>query len=119
MNDDGRESALTTLAVFAQLIAEGKSLPNIVWQHDDDEGRMRLTVHSKPAPQSVRLWVARSDDKDFRPDRWEASDASANGDGAYVVHVEKPASGHIAFFAEATYEFGPVKYNLSTQIRQE
>lgn len=117
--DDGREAALTTLAVFAQHVAEGKSLPNMIWQHDDEGDRMRLMVHSKPAPESVRLWVAKSDDKDFRPDRWESREVTANGDGAYVVHVDKPAAGHVAFFAEATYEFGPVKYNLSTQIRQE
>jgi PhoPQ-activated pathogenicity-related protein len=117
--DDGKEAALTTLAVFAQHVAEGKSLPNLIWQHDDDGDRMRLMVQSKPAPQSVRLWVAKSDDKDFRPDRWNASEISAKGDGSYVAHVDKPASGHVAFFAEATYEYGPAKYNLSTQIRQE
>jgi PhoPQ-activated pathogenicity-related protein len=117
--DGGREAALTTLAVFAQHVAVGKQLPNLLWEHDDDGGQMRLTVHSKPAPKSVRLWVARSEDKDFRPDRWEASEVTANGDGAYVARVDAPESGHIAFFAEATYEFEPVKYNLSTQIRQE
>jgi hypothetical protein len=66
----------------------------------------------------VRLWVANSDDKDFRPDRWNSSEVSASGD-AYVAHVDKPASGHVAFFAEATYEYGPLEYSLSTQIRQE
>jgi PhoPQ-activated pathogenicity-related protein len=116
--DDGKEAALTTLAVFSQHIAEGKSLPNLIWQHDDDGNRMRLTVESRPAPNRVRLWVANSEDKDFRPDRWNASEVSSNGD-AYVTHVDKPATGHVAFFAEATYEYGPLEYSLSTQIRQE
>ena len=51
----------------------------------------------------MKLWVARSDDKDFRPDRWNATEVSTNGDGAYVGHVEKPAAGHVAILrAEAT-----------------
>jgi PhoPQ-activated pathogenicity-related protein len=80
---------------------------------------MRLMVRSTPEPKEVRLWVARSEDKDFRPDRWESSTISANGDGDYVAYVEKPEAGHVACFAEACYDFGPLEYSLSTQIRQE
>ncbi len=117
--DGGREHALTTLAVFAQHVATQESLPDISWKHDDDGERMRLVVESTPKPKTVRLWVAHSDDKDFRPDRWEANEISAADDGAYVAYVDRPAAGHVAFFAEATYNRGPVEYGLSTQIRQE
>lgn len=117
--DGGKEGALTTLAVFAQCIAMQTSLPELSWKHDDDGDGMRLSVQSNPTPKSVRLWVARSEDKDFRPDRWDATEIKANGDGAFVGHVKKPSSGHIAFFAEARYPFGDVEYALSTQIRQE
>jgi PhoPQ-activated pathogenicity-related protein len=117
--DGGRENALTTLAVFTQHIAMRSPLPTLSWKHDDDSGRLRLTVNSKPTPKMVRLWVAHSDDKDFRPDKWTATTISANGDDAYVGHVDRPDSGHVAFYAEATYEFGPVSYGLSTQIRRE
>jgi PhoPQ-activated pathogenicity-related protein len=117
--DGGRENALTTLAVFAQHVASEQSLPDLSWIHDDDGEDFRLTLKSTPKPKAVRLWVAHSDDKDFRPDRWEATDVAADKDGAYVAHVEKPEKGHVAFFGEATYEFGPLKYGLSTQIRQE
>jgi PhoPQ-activated pathogenicity-related protein len=117
--DDGKEAALTTLAVFAQNVALDQPMPALTWLHDDDGNQLRLSVRSNPAPKAVKLWVARSDDKDFRPDRWNSTEVSANGDGAYVGQVEKPATGHVALFGEATYEFGPVQYGLSTQIRQE
>jgi PhoPQ-activated pathogenicity-related protein len=117
--DDGKEGALTTLAVFAQNIALQTSLPQLTWKHDDDGERMRLTVQSNPAPNSVRLWIAHSEDKDFRPDRWDATEVKANGDGVFVGHVERPSSGHVAFFAEARYSFGELEYALSTQMRQE
>jgi PhoPQ-activated pathogenicity-related protein len=117
--DGGKEAALTTLAAFAQNVAMDQPMPALTWLHDDDGNQMRLSVRSDPAPKAVKMWVARSDDKDFRPDRWNATELSANGDGAYVGQVEKPTTGHVAFFGEATYEFGPVEYGLSTQIRQE
>jgi PhoPQ-activated pathogenicity-related protein len=117
--DGGKEKALTTLAVFAQHIAAQEPLPEMTWMHDDDGDQMRLVVHSTPAPKAVRLWVAHSEDKDFRPDHWDATPIPADADGAYVAHVKKPASGHVAFFAETTNEYGPLEYGLSTQIRQQ
>jgi PhoPQ-activated pathogenicity-related protein len=117
--DGGKEHALTTIAVFAQHIAMQEPLPNITWKHDDDGDKMRLVVHSKPSPKAVRLWTAHSEDKDFRPAHWEATPLSADSDGAYVARVVKPATGHVAFFAEATHEFGHLEYGLSTQIRQQ
>ena len=96
-----------------------QSLPTLNWLHDDDGDQMRLAVKSSTKPRAVRLWVAHSDDRDFRPDKWTATPVAANGTGEYVAHVEKPASGHVAFFAEGTYTFGPLEYGLSTQIRQE
>lgn len=117
--DGGKENALTTLAVFAQHIALQEPLPNVSWKHDDNGNQMRLVVRSAPAPKAVRLWTAHSEDKDFRPAHWDATPITANSDGAYVAHVAKPASGHVAFFAEATHEFGPLEYGLSTQLRQQ
>jgi PhoPQ-activated pathogenicity-related protein len=117
--DGGREGALTTLAVFAQHIALQTSLPQLKWKHDDDGESMRLAVRSNPKPKSVRLWTARSEDKDFRPDKWEATEIVANGDGEFVARVEKADTGHVAFFAEARYPFGDLEYALSTQMRQE
>jgi PhoPQ-activated pathogenicity-related protein len=117
--DEGRDAALATLAVFAQHVALERPMPALTWLHEDDGNHLRLSVRSDPAPKGVKLWVAHSDDKDFRPDRWNATELTANGDGAYVGTVDKPATGHVAFFAEATYEYGQLQYGLSTQIRQE
>jgi PhoPQ-activated pathogenicity-related protein len=117
--DGGRVAALTTLAVFAQHVAIQKPLPDLSWKHDDDGNRMRLVVTSEQAPKAVRLWVVHSEDKDFRPDRWQAKQVSADDKGQYVAYVEKPTSGHIAFFAEATFTFNTLDFGLSTQMRQE
>ena len=117
--DGGKENALKTLAVFAQHVAMQEPLPNVSWKHDDDGDQMRLVVQSAPAPKAVRLWTAHSEDKDFRPAHWDATPITADSSGAYVAHVPKPTSGHVAFFAETTHEFGPLEYGLSTQMRQK
>jgi PhoPQ-activated pathogenicity-related protein len=117
--DGGRENALTTLAVFAQHVATGQSLPELTWKHEDDGDKLRLTVQSTPTPKAVRMWTAHSEDKDFRPDTWQMSEVAASGDGTFVAGVEKPKIGHVAFYAEAIYPFGPLQYSLSTQIRQQ
>ena len=80
-------------------------------KHDDDGEQMRLLVNSTPKPKQVRLWVPHSDDKDFRPDRWEATQVDLDENGAYIAHIKKPEVGHVAFFAEATYQFGSLEYS--------
>jgi PhoPQ-activated pathogenicity-related protein len=80
---------------------------------------MRLSVQSSSTPKEVRLWSARADTKDFRSAQWTANPMEAAADGSYVAHVDRPRSGHVAFYAEATYGFGPIAFGLSTQIRDE
>ena len=115
----GKEAALTTLAVFTQHVAMGKPLPKLTWKHDNDGQQLRLTVQSTGNPTEVKLWLAKADTKDFRSAEWTDTSLEPATDGTYVAHVDRPQSGHVAFFAEATYLFGPVSYGLSTQIRGE
>jgi len=124
--DDGREGALTTLAAFTQHIAAGKPMPKLTWSYEADDEQLRLKIDSTPAPESVRLWVAQSDTRDFREATWKSSELKANGGGngngrggAYVGVVPKPDAGHVAVFGEATFAVGPLQYNLSTVLRQE
>ena len=117
--DAGKEDALTTLAVFTQHVALDQQLPQLTWQHDEDHGRMRLTVGSDTIPESVALWSARSETRDFRSSKWSSTPIKASAEGSFTAHVDHPKSGHVAFHAEATYSFGPLIYGLSTQIRTE
>ena len=122
--EGGRDKAMATLAVFTQHVAMNKPLPEIKWKHDDDGDRLRLSVDSKPAPKSIRLWVANSETKDFREAKWSVAsewkpEPEQTEHGAFVAQVPRPESGHVAFYAEAIFEFGPISYGLTTQIRRE
>jgi len=115
----GKLDALTTLAVFAQHSASKKSLPKLEWKHDDNGKKYRLTLETNEQPQRVQLWVAKSKTTDFRESKWIATEMEIDANGKAIAFVEQPEKGHIAFFGEATYPFGPLDYGLSTQIRVE
>jgi PhoPQ-activated pathogenicity-related protein len=121
--DGGREGALITLAAFTQHVAAGKPMPQLDWKYDEADGEIRLSIHSKPAAESARLWIAHSDTKDFRNAKWEPTELTkdeGNGDSdGYVGVVPKSEKGHVAVFGEATYKYGPLKYNLSTGLRRD
>ncbi len=111
--------AFTTLAIFSQRVATKTPLPVLSWKHDDEGEKFRLSVESNEPTQRFRLWIAKSESTDFRSSKWTAINMDVGIKGKAVALVEPPASGHIAFYAEATYSFGPSGYGLSTQIRVE
>ena len=121
---DGKEGALTTLAAFTQHIAAGTSMPTLEWAFEENDKDLQLQISSTPAPESARLWVAHSGTRDFRDAVWKSTElqASAKAEGAgggFVGVVPKPTTGYVAYFGEATFEDGPIQYNLSTMLRQE
>lgn len=123
---DGKEGALKTLAAFTRHIAADEPMPKLEWDFDETDDQLSLRLSSSPQPKSVRLWVAHAGARDFRDSEWKATElkavASAGGDDDgehYVGVVPKPESGYVACFGEATFETGPLQYNLSTLLRQE
>ncbi|HMB04538.1 MAG TPA: phenylacetic acid degradation protein, partial [Isosphaeraceae bacterium] len=93
-------------------------MPELAWSHSDaDGGGLRLQVRSTPEPKSARLWVARSDSRDFRDARWEAKPMPING-SVIKGEVARPGEGFIALLGDLEYEIDGFRYHLSTQIRQ-
>jgi PhoPQ-activated pathogenicity-related protein len=108
--------ATNGLALFARQQIAGRSFPQLQWKHDDAEGKMRLTVHAKPAPVAARLWVAQAPTLDFRKAEWVEQPA-VQKDGSVTGAMAPPAKGCLAFYGELEYELDGLKYYLSTQIR--
>ncbi len=94
----------------------GRALPKLAWKHDDDAGRMRLTVTAKPAPTAARLWVAKAPTRDFRNAKWEERPATIVGE-TVTGEVNAPTDGCTAFFGDLDYEMDGIKYHLCTQMR--
>jgi len=116
--DPGREVALSTLAAFFRHAAEGTPLPRLSWTHADRGQDLTLEVTSSAKPKSARLWLARSDTKDFRDSKWRSEPLEANGEG-YLGKVPKPAAGHVALFGELRFDMDGLAYSLTTLVRRE
>jgi PhoPQ-activated pathogenicity-related protein len=111
-----RSRARNTLAAFARHQLTGQPMPKLSWKHDDDGGRLRLSVKAEPAPRAARLWLAQAPTRDFRKAIWQEQPARL--DQATVTGtVAQPAAGYCAFFAELDYEIDGIRYHLSTQVR--
>jgi PhoPQ-activated pathogenicity-related protein len=110
------DRATNGLAAFARHQITGTPLPELSWKHDDADGKLRLTVTSKPAPRAARLWVAEAPTRDFRQAEWQERPATLQ-DGTVVGSVEPPAKGCLAFYGDLEFEVDGIVYNLCTQLR--
>jgi PhoPQ-activated pathogenicity-related protein len=109
--------AINSVAAFVRHQITGQALPELAWQHSEaTDGRLRLTVQAEPAPKQVMLWRAVSETTDFRTAKWTSEKVTAEV-GRSGIPVERPISGHIAFFADAGYEIDGIPFTLCTQMR--
>ncbi len=113
-------NALDTLIAFHYAIAHNLERPTFTWDFD---GSDTILVHTKTAPQSVTLWQAVNPDaRDFRVDTigkaFRATELKSNGNGTYVVRVNKPEKGWKVFLAQLQFDIGaPTPLRLSTPVR--
>ena len=117
-NLNGGADATQTVAAFYQLIADKKPLPTLDWKFTGD-GRVSVTVKSSQNAKAIRLWTATSEDRDFRNDKWTASDLDVKSDGASAsAEVTAPAKGFRAYMAEVEFLSATGhKWKLSTEAR--
>ena len=117
--DNGKEDnmrALNTLAAFARHHIIDNPMPKLQWRHFEEGDRFSLRVEAKSSPVEARLWVAEAPTRDFRKVRW-AKQPMPLVKGAFLAHVDPPAKGYRAFFAEVDFRDNDIQYTLSTQIR--
>jgi PhoPQ-activated pathogenicity-related protein len=113
-----RDYALAGVGALVRHAVTGRPFPKLDWKHADaTDGKLRLSVTSTPPARSARLWVARSETRDFRKARWETSKTAGE---VSTFHAEemRPESGYIALFGDLEYEVDGFRYHLSTQVRQ-
>lgn len=110
----GREGALTTLGVFFRHTAAGKELPQLKWELTRDGNNQQFTISATQPAQAARLWVAKSDNRDFRESAWQPVSLEGKA-GEYRGTVTKPESGHVAMFGELQFEFDNLLYSLTSR----
>ncbi|HYV38007.1 MAG TPA: PhoPQ-activated protein PqaA family protein [Gemmataceae bacterium] len=105
-----------TLAIFSKNQAFDKAMPKLTWKHDDNGGKLRLTINSDTKPVAGRVWIALAPTKDFRSKTWVDQPMTVRGDTAFA-DVTQPADGCLAFFGELEFVQDGLSYYLSTQMR--
>jgi PhoPQ-activated pathogenicity-related protein len=115
---ENRAYATTGIAAFFRHNVSNRPWPKLEWEHaDGDDGTLKLTVTSSPEPKSAKLWVAKSETRDFRESPWESSSMAVNG-AVVKGETPRPSKGYIALVGDVEYEIDGFTYHLSTQIRQ-
>jgi PhoPQ-activated pathogenicity-related protein len=105
-----------TLAIFAKNQMQDKAMPKLTWKHDDNGGKLRLTITSDVKPVTGRVWIALAPTKDFRPQTWVDQPMTVKGNTA-TVELTQPSDGCMAFFGELEFTQDKMSYYLSTQMR--
>lgn len=109
--------AMNGMAAFVRHQVQSKPMPKLKWNHiTGNNSHCTIKVKSDPVPVKARLWVATSKTRDLRNSRWKTHPAKIV-DGVVVGKMKYPGRGYVAFYAELEYQWGDLRYHLSTQMR--
>ncbi|MDR1485884.1 MAG: PhoPQ-activated pathogenicity-related family protein [Planctomycetaceae bacterium] len=100
-----------TAAAFARQVASGKKLPKFEWNLTEKESKYNVSITTEITNPKLTLWKAVSNSKNFQDSKWEATPLQKN-----ITTIEKPASGHVAFFVELESKSGDLPFSLTTQV---
>jgi len=110
---DATSRVVNTMSEFFRRVASGRPLPKLSWQRQLKGDLVTLTVRA-PGGMAARAWVAKADNLDFRPQKWEAV-AMQRAKDVFSISVRRPADKNMAVFGEVDYSDRGQPYTLSTQ----
>lgn len=112
------ERAINNVAAFVRYQLLEKPLPALEWKYTEAaDGGMALSVTSDPPPKQARLWIARSETRDFRKSRWESQPIDLKEGAPVTTTLPRPEKGFMACYADLGYEIDDLPQWLCTQMR--
>jgi len=112
-----RDWASGGLGAFFRHVVTDRPMPKLTWDLARGAGgESTLTIHATPAPQSARIWTAKSVTRDFRESHWES--APLKPGETITRYVPAPSSGHLAYFGELEYQIDGIPYHLTTTFQE-
>src|SRR2546428_10245343 len=113
--------AMETLLAFYDAVLNKVPLPRYSWKFERDGS---MVVETVDEPTAVKLWKATNPSaRDFRVETlgrvWTSTDLVAQGDGTYLIKVEKPVNGWTAYLIEMTYasKDRPAPFKFTTGVK--
>ncbi len=108
-----RDWAINSLGAFFRHSVTGRPMPALSWSMKSPaSGDCTLTVHADTIPLAARLWTATSESRDYRDSKWTSAPLPAGT--TITASLARPATGHLAAFAELEYLVDGIPYHLST-----
>jgi PhoPQ-activated pathogenicity-related protein len=104
------------LAAIHRRVVQDEALPKLSWKLDTSDAGLAMAVESDIMPKEVRVWMAKSDTKDFREAKWTSRIAKRDGD-KFTYQLDAPAAGYAAMFGEAEYAGPNAPFYFSTNVR--
>lgn len=100
----GGEAAILAISAFFGQTLKGESYPVNQWELNFNERGITIAVTATPEPlQSVTLWWADSEDRDFRDATFMKKDLGVKNVSELETDIDYPTSGFRAFFVDLEY----------------
>jgi len=104
-NLDGAEKALKALSAFWGQTLAKKSYNELEYDLITDGTSATLSVNSNSKNLIASyLWLADSDDRDFRDEKWDSTKIKVSTKGKVVEKILFPENGFKAFYIDFEYE---------------
>lgn len=112
---EDRKRATAGLGGYFRFVASRTPLPKLDWRFSEAEDRITLEVSTTPEPVAARLWVATSEDRDFRDARWEERPMEPS-EASFRAVVPRQEGAYVAAFGELEFAIDEMRCPLSTQV---
>ena len=114
-----KTAAVNALEAFFRQTIDGMEYPKFDYKIKEKQGSATITLKTDRALlQNVIIWEAVSENKDFRPSKFEPTALGISGKSSVKVNIELPKSGYKAFLVMAKYKHpnGNEPYNITTRM---
>ena len=115
----GHDAFVSLEAFFHQTI-HGTKYPRMDYKVKKQDGKAELNFNAdKELLEDVLVWEAYSDDKDFRPKKFEPSRLGISAKANFSVEVAYPEKGYKAFMVMLKYKHPSISgatYNITTRM---
>lgn len=99
---------------FLRVIAKKAPMPRADWDLAESPEGLTISVVAKPKPVEARVWVARSDVRDFREAKWAEQPLKPDGD-KLVGRIARAEGKYTAAYGEVVFDVDGRKFYLSTE----
>ncbi len=112
----GGEQAIITLSAFFAETLTGTKHPQCGWEITEHKNALRLVVTADETVKDANVWMADSEDRDFRDATWSSTSIDTKT-AEIAVDATYPEIGYKAFYVDLIYESPRGdEYNKSTRM---